>query len=54
MNSFQQDASAATSGKRVIFLAAVSIAIALSIICCTLVLLVPTASITVDTVYQGF
>ena len=54
MNSFQQNASATTSGKRAAFLAGVSIAVALAIACCTLILLIPTESITVDTVYQGF
>lgn len=53
MSSSQQDASAQAS-KSGIFLATVSIAVVLSIACCTLILLVPTESITVDTVYQGF
>jgi hypothetical protein len=53
MSNLQQktSAQAPTSG---VFLAAVSLAVVLSIVCCALILLVPTASITVDTVYQGF
>lgn len=33
---------------------AVVLAVVLCIVCCTLFLLIPTASINVDTVYQGF
>jgi hypothetical protein len=37
-----------------IFLAVVGLAVVLCFLCCTLILLVPTESINVDTVYQGF
>lgn len=37
-----------------IFRLAVGLAIVLCIACCALMLLVPTASTSVDTVYQGF
>jgi hypothetical protein len=33
---------------------AISLAVALCIACCALILLIPTASTNVDTVYQGF
>lgn len=33
---------------------AVGLAVVLSIACCALLLLIPTASTSVDTVYQGF
>ncbi len=36
------------------FLAAVGVAVALCLVCCGLILLIPTQSISVDTVYQGF
>ena len=49
----QQDKRVAPEGGR-IFLAAVGLAVALCIVCCVLILLVPTQSISVDTVYQGF
>jgi hypothetical protein len=37
-----------------VFVAAIGLAIALCIVCCALILLIPTQSISVDTVYQGF
>jgi hypothetical protein len=54
MSSMQQTEIAQTTKERGSLLVAVSIAVALSIACCTLILLIPTESITVDTVYQGF
>jgi hypothetical protein len=36
------------------FRVALGVAIVLCIACCTLILLIPTESINVDTVYQGF
>ncbi len=41
-------------GKSGLFAAALGVAIALCIVCCALILLIPTQSISVDTVYQGF
>lgn len=40
--------------RNVFFLAALTLAVFLSIVCCTFILLIPTASINVDTVYEGF
>ena len=40
--------------KSALFFVAVGVAVALCITCCTLILSIPTESITVDTVYQGF
>jgi hypothetical protein len=37
-----------------LFLAAVGLAVVLSLVCCALILLIPTESTSVDTVYQGF
>ena len=37
-----------------LFYASVALAVILSIICCTFFLLIPTQSINVDTVYEGF
>jgi hypothetical protein len=54
MSSTQQIAIAQSTERRGIFFVAVGIAVVLSIACCTLILLIPTESITVDTVYQGF
>lgn len=44
----------AVPGQSSIFLLTVALAVALCIACCTLILLIPTESISVDTVYQGF
>lgn len=54
MSNLQQNAIAQPSKESGISLAAITVAVVLSIVCCTLVLLIPTESITVDTVYQGF
>ena len=42
------------SNKSLYLRLALGIAIALCIVCCTLILMIPTESINVDTVYQGF
>jgi predicted Co/Zn/Cd cation transporter (cation efflux family) len=55
MTNFQENAVAIDSKESDrLFAVAVAVAIVLSILCCTFSLLVPTASITVDSVYQGF
>jgi hypothetical protein len=40
--------------RNVFFLAALTLAVLLSIACCAFILLIPTASINVNTVYEGF
>jgi hypothetical protein len=52
-NSLQDKGVAAPEESR-IFRAAVGFAVVLCIACCALILLIPTASTSVDTVYQGF
>ena len=54
MSNRQQNKPVEPQGRSGIFLAVVGLAVVLSVICCALILLVPTESINVDTVYQGF
>lgn len=54
MSNIRQNKPAEPIGRDGIFLTAVTLAVVLSVICCALILLVPTESINVDTVYQGF
>jgi len=54
MSNSRQNTSATAVGESGIFLAIVGLAVVLSLVCCTLILLIPTESISVDTVYQGF
>jgi hypothetical protein len=54
INSAQQNESLVAQKRSGIFRFAVGLAVVLCIICCVLILLVPTESINVDTVYQGF
>jgi hypothetical protein len=41
-------------GESGVFVALVGLAVVLCVICCALILLIPTQSISVDTVYRGF
>ncbi len=50
----QMDAPKTAPGESPVFRAAVGVAIVLCLVCCALILLIPTQSISVDTVYQGF
>jgi hypothetical protein len=54
MSSSDQAKSHEAHEQNGVFVTAVGLAIALCILCCGLILLIPTQSITVDTVYQGF
>ena len=45
---------AALSVRNVSFFVMLTFAVFLSIVCCALILLIPTSSINVDTVYEGF
>jgi hypothetical protein len=54
MSNLPQDTKVTPQDKSIVFRVAVGVAVALCIICCTLILLIPTESINVDTVYQGF
>jgi len=46
--------AAATGWKRILSIAVITLAIVLSVASCTLLLLIPSASIDVETVYGGF
>ena len=46
--------AAATGWKRILGIAVITLAIVLSVASCTLLLLIPSASIDVETVYGGF
>jgi hypothetical protein len=54
MSNLQPKITVAILYESGMFLAALGIAVGLCIVCCALILSVPTESINVDTVYQGF
>jgi hypothetical protein len=54
MSNSQRDTHVRAFKDSATFLVAVGFAVVLCIGCCTLILLIPTGSINVDTVYQGF
>ena len=54
MNNSPQHPGVTLTQENGIFRLLVGLAVVLCIVCCTLILLVPTESINVDTVYQGF
>jgi hypothetical protein len=54
MSNSPQNPSVTLIQEHGIFRLLVSLAVVLCIACCMLILLVPTESINVDTVYQGF
>jgi hypothetical protein len=54
MSDQRQVQTVAVARDNGIFLAAVGLAVVLCIACCSLFLLIPTQSINVDSVYQGF
>jgi hypothetical protein len=54
MSNPQKNRTAAAPETGSIFLAAVGLAVVLCLVASTLILLIPTQSINVDSVYQGF
>ena len=54
MSNTHWEKETSAPARNVFFLAALALAVFLSIACCAFILLIPTSSINVDTVYEGF